>query len=184
MAATLVEKEDSESLTIYPRQELLGTIDCCLSNAQYHLKKLDDRVAYGGFVEGYLTTFAIFYGRHGRFTDSEKAFLHILNYPWVHGQTTVPCSVLLRTLNNLSLIRPLKKDLANALVMLQKTLDKKKELLDGDDPMMTSISLLERLCILEIDVNETKVTDQNVLAEHSSKHLPDGSILITELDIS
>ena len=177
--ASLVEEQETESLTMETRQELLGTIDCCVANTEQHIKSLSDTISYAGFIEGYQTTFATFYGQHDRHVDAEKLFTKALVCQREHFQSPMPSLVELRTMNNLSVVYLHVKNLEKAEDMLQKTLLSKEKLLGNDHPMtMNTINNIGNLFGMQDKFSEAKDSYQKVLVGYTKIHGPEHKSVI------
>lgn len=71
LTAFVIQERDTEMLALKERQKLLSHIDACVENSSHYLTDKQSIIEDGGFVEGYQTTFATFYGQHGRNLDAD-----------------------------------------------------------------------------------------------------------------
>src|SRR4051794_19743221 len=94
------------------------TIDSYIANIQQHIQSVDDRIKYAGFIEGFQTTFATFYGQHDRYSDAVKLFNEALDCPWGYRQVKLLDTVKLRTMSNVCVVYLYTKELTQARDML------------------------------------------------------------------
>ena len=117
MTASLVRSSNFEIMSLDTRQGIVGTIDCCISNAGYHLQNPDDRLMHGGIMEGFQTTFAAFYARNKRYCDSERISREIIDCAARSERQRIPALVVAKTVTNLAAFHVQKGEFAKALTI-------------------------------------------------------------------
>jgi tetratricopeptide (TPR) repeat protein len=133
MTSDLIIVQDVESLALQSRQQLLAHADTCIENYRELKDRTNDKMDFGGLLEGCQTTFATFYGRHDRYQDAEKLFLETLDCQLRRlGQLNL---ATLRTMNNLAAMYLDVRNLERAEPLLLETLEKKEEVLGPRNPI-------------------------------------------------
>ena len=127
MTSSLLQSFETEKLPLQNRQNLLAHIDCCVENCWRYLTTEETLAKYGGFIEGFQTNFATFYGEHDRFDDAELLFLKSLTFQVQSlGHQNI---ATLATLNNLGAMYLDARQLENAKGYLMQSLQVKEAIL-------------------------------------------------------
>lgn len=149
MTSFLLQNSESEKWPLRNRQECLGHVDACVDNCGRYLTTDGSLVKYGGFIEGFQTTFATFYGEHDRYEDAEKLFLKSLSLQeQTLGQQNI---ATLSTLNNLGALYLGARQLGKAKEYLGLALQIKESLLGPDHPRtLNSVNNVGNLLVLQL----------------------------------
>src|SRR4051812_5190159 len=149
----MILSNDAESMSLQKRQELLSHIDACVENGYYHLKNQASIIKDGGFLEGFQTSFATFYGQHDRHLDAERLFRRSLELQKTH--LGVESIATLSTMNNLSALYLDVKRLAEAEPILHETLVVKENMLGPDHPRtLNTVNNIGNLLALQLKYDE------------------------------
>lgn len=171
MTSSLIQSFDREKLSLQTRQELLAHIDACVDNAARYLTSDEALVTYGGFIEGFQTTFATFYGDHDRYEDAEKLFLKslILQQQKLGNENIATLS----TLNNLGALYLDARQLGKAKASLDLALQVKEIMLGPDHPRtLNSVNNMGNLLALQMKYDEATQMYQRTLEGYSKIHGP------------
>lgn len=158
-------------LHLQKRQELLSHIDACTENDSSFLTDQQSILEYGGFVEGYQTTFATFYGQHDRSLDAERLF---------HRSLTIQVSQLgeyniatLSTMNNLAALYLDSKRLDDAWPLLFRTLEIKEHMFGSEHPRtLNTVNNLGNLFVLQSNFDDaTRMYERTLVGYQKSSVL-------------
>ena len=162
MTSAFIQSFDNEKLSFRNRQDLLAHIDASTDNCAYHLTSEEALITYGGFVEGYQTTFATFYGDHDRFNDAEKLFLKALSLQ--EPKLGYKSIATLSTLNNLGALYLSARQLENAKPKLELALRIKETMLGADHARtLNTVNNIGNLLALQMKYDEATLMYQRTL---------------------
>jgi tetratricopeptide (TPR) repeat protein len=166
MTSSLIQSFDREKLSFQTRQGLLAHIDACLDNCSHYLTSDESLIIYGGFLEGFQTTFATFYGEHDRYKDAEKLFLKSLSLQQQKlGYENI---ATLSTLNNLGALYLEARQLERAKANLELALQVKETMLGPDHPRtLNSVNNMGNLLTLQTNYDGARQMYQRTLEGYS-----------------
>jgi tetratricopeptide (TPR) repeat protein len=177
----MVLGNDAESMPLQRRQELLSHIDACVENGHYHLKNQPSIIKYGGFLEGFQTSFATFYGQHDRYLDAEQLFRSSLELQKAH--LGVESIATLSTMNNLSALYLDLKRLDEAEPILYETLVVKENMLGPDHPRtLNTVNNIGNLLALQLKYDEATQMYERTLKGYQAINGPNHRTVIQSMN--
>ncbi|PQE18912.1 Pfs NB-ARC and TPR domain protein [Rutstroemia sp. NJR-2017a BVV2] len=181
ITASMVLGNDAESMSLQKRQELLSHIDACVENGHYHLKNQASIIKYGGFLEGFQTSFATFYGQHDRYLDAERLFRRSLELQKTH--LGVESIATLSTMNNLSALYLDLKRLDEAEPILYETLVVKENMLGPEHPRtLNTVNNIGNLLALQLRYDEATQMYERTLEGYQAINGPNHRTVIQSLN--
>ncbi|KAI9641409.1 hypothetical protein NHQ30_010211 [Ciborinia camelliae] len=171
LTASVIQEGDTEMLSLQKRQELLSHIDACIENSSSFLTDEQSIIEHGGFVEGFQTTFATFYGQHDRNIDAERLFHRSLNIQI--SQLGINTIATLSTMNNLAALYLDSKRLDEARPLLYQTLEIKEIMLGPEHPRtLNTVNNLGNFLVLQLQFEDATKMYQRTLAGYRKLNGP------------
>ncbi|PQE21684.1 Kinesin light chain protein [Rutstroemia sp. NJR-2017a WRK4] len=181
ITASMVLGNVAESMSLQKRQELLSHIDACVENGHYHLKNQASVVKYGGFLEGFQTSFATFYGQHDRYLDAEQLFRRSLELQ--KTQLGVESIATLSTMNNLSALYLDLKRMDEAEPILYEALVVKENMLGPDHPRtLNTVNNIGNLLALQFKYDEATQMYERTLKGYQAINGPNHRTVIQSMN--
>ncbi|ESZ90042.1 hypothetical protein SBOR_9571 [Sclerotinia borealis F-4128] len=179
--ASVIQERDTEMFSLQKRQELLSHIDACIDNTTCYLTDQKSIIEYGGFVEGFQTTFATFYGQHDRNLDAERLFRQSLDTQM--SQLGTNNIATLSTMNNLAALYLDSKRLDEARPLLYQALAIKESILGAEHPRtLNTVNNLGNLLVLQLNFDDATNMYQRTLAGYQKLKGPIHKTVIESLN--
>jgi tetratricopeptide (TPR) repeat protein len=177
----MILSNDAEIMSLQKRQELLSHIDACAENSHCHLKNQASIIKNGGFLEGFQTSFATFYGQHDRHHDAERLFQRSLELQKTH--LGVENIATLSTMNNLSALYLDLKRLAEAEPIIYETLVVKEKMLGPDHPRtLNTVNNIGNLLALQLKYDEATHMYERTLKGYQAINGPNHRTVIQSMN--